>query len=505
MGVGQSALLALSRSIYRPAMVPGVAIRGAASRSLACAFCTLLGVLVTRPGGAAVSASLAAAVLVVGFMVVRGRPVVIRRSLLILEVPLVLLLLSGYSWRGRTAVELVNDPLDATAFIQVLLVGFALLLGFISAVSVRRSSVSLASSGFKLYVAFGVWALFGAWASVFPALTVFHAGTLLAVALVVSAAWRHLGDEALSRLYAVLFWFLLALIASVWLGALLAPGLGLPHVSSPIPFQLIGIFPPIASNGVGTIGAVLSLWSLELLVSAHPEPRLSRGATRAIFALSVLTLIASQYRTGYVMFLAGAAAFAVLRRRVFLTLVLVTVLGGLLLFGRFLTPGLEQLALRGQSVEQASQLSGRFDYWDRALDVWRESPWTGSGLYAASRIQVLGNVGSGEIATVHSTWVEALVGTGVVGFALLLLSLLVAWKAAIKTFLRESRYLPLGLLLAVTIRSLTGSSIEDFGVLTVAFVIVMRDTQLAAWSIERKADRQLSAVGASVRRRADVS
>ena len=97
----------------------------------------------------------------------------------------------------------------------------------------------------------------------------------------------------------------------------------------------------------------------------------------------------------------------------------------------------EPFALRGQTTEQASQLSDRVDFWAAAIPVWEESPLTLEGLLTATRFEVLAPLGLEYTAGIHSTWVEALVGTGLIGLSLLSLSFLISFKRALARALRR--------------------------------------------------------------------
>src|SRR5205814_586920 len=63
-----------------------------------------------------------------------------------------------------------------------------------------------------------------------------------------------------------------------------------------------------------------------------------------------------------------------------------------------------------------------------------------------------------------STWVEALAGTGLLGTGLLLLCLaLVWWRGVARASEHPPDLLPVVLIGVLTVRSLTGFSIESFG------------------------------------------
>ena len=68
-----------------------------------------------------------------------------------------------------------------------------------------------------------------------------------------------------------------------------------------------------------------------------------------------------------------------------------------------------------------------------------------------------------DISTIHSTWVEALVGTGLVGIVLLALSFFFTLARGVAEAARSrERILPVILLLVLMVRSLTGATFEAF-------------------------------------------
>jgi O-antigen ligase len=120
--------------------------------------------------------------------------------------------------------------------------------------------------------------------------------------------------------------------------------------------------------------------------------------------------------------------------------------------------------LRGETAESAAELSGRIYWWEKAIEVWKESPIVGKGLLSATRFEVLDEIGASGTSTIHSTWIEALVGTGVVGAALLAASVLVAWRRSIAEGLRrDGRIVPALLMTLLVVRSLTASTLGIFG------------------------------------------
>jgi O-antigen ligase len=142
--------------------------------------------------------------------------------------------------------------------------------------------------------------------------------------------------------------------------------------------------------------------------------------------------------------------------------------------------------LRGAQTSQLGKLNGRLNWWELAIPIWRQSPIIGGGLRTASRLLVLGASGFGQTSTVHSTWVEALVGTGVLGVAALMIFILMSLRRAFLLALRPGgRIVPLLILLPLAVRSLTGDTFESGGLyclITLVFVMGLRDN----WFFRKK-------------------
>jgi len=404
-----------------------------------------------------------------------------RSGSLAVEVPVLALLASGLVFRLRGTEEILDNPLDAAGLFRVAFLALALFLAAVGFMNGRQSGIR--SRPFRLYALYAATALIGAAGSADPLLTIFHAGELLIALFVFVAAVRSAGPEAPFRIELTIYWFQVTLMGTVWLSVILFPGQAIIPVNSPIPWQIQGVVPAVASNGVGTLGAILALWSLARFLSPVAErssPRLSLGIAAAGF----VTLVAAQYRTGYVAFAVGLVILLALRGRALLAALVLVAGVGLALVGQGFAQDAQPLLLRGQSPQQASQLSSRVQWWSDALPVWRESPLFGRGLLTATRFEVLSEIGRGETSTIHSTWVEALVGTGLVGIAILAVSLLVLLTRAFRSALAPTgRIAPLVVLTVIAIRSVTGTTIEASGrslLIFLVFALILDDSYVWA-------------------------
>ena len=442
---------------------------------------TLSAGFVIAAGGllAVVPLGLAGALLILWLIFGQGRAEPVRERLGV-EVPVLLLLIAGINLRSRDASELASNPLDGAGIFMVGCTGLAALLG-VSALLRPRHALDrhpLLPLPAKLYAGYVMVVLLGTLTSVNPLLTGYRGFELVAGLLAVSGAIWVAGRGALLRIGNVIYWWIALRLLVVWKDVLLFPGQALnptnPHVSSPIRFRIAGVYPDLTYNTVGIFGAYLALWAAARAISPDRSAR-QRVLHAALSLMGVASIVGAQYRTGYAVLAVGFPLLALMRRRSWilaLALVGVLIVG---LWGPRAFQTAEPYVLRGQSREQASRLSGRLYWWSLALPVWRDSPWIGGGLRTASRFLVLAAAGFGETGAMHGTWVEALVGTGAIGLALLLASLLTAWwRSLLRALEPGGQVVPLMLLTAMVIRSTTGNTIEDSGVgfllfLTLAF------------------------------------
>lgn len=425
------------------------------------------------------------------------------------EVPLWLLLASGIVLRQRDAEALASNPLDPAGLFRVVFVGVALILGILALTEPRRAPLPdgrITTRPFRLYALYVVVVFLGAPFSVNLFLTAYRGVELLTGVVVLAGAYRTVGPDAIERVERVIFLWIVILIGSVWLGAALLPGEAISrYVSSPFPWQIKGVQPTISANGVGTLGVVLAFWSLGLLATPGRRPPVtSRRLLRFLVLIGFVTLLFAQYRTGYLAAIVGLAVYLAIRSKAGAIAGLVVGLVVLLsVWGSSVLQKVEPLALRGQSVDQASDLSSRTTWWSASLPVWERSPLIGRGLLTGTRFEVLADLGHTTTSTIHSTWIEALVGTGLIGITLLGASFLVT---SMRSF-REARdrggsIVPILLLALLSVRSVTGSTFEEFGTFALLFgVLALRARDRHAASVPDLARPALASFAARSRSR----
>lgn len=399
------------------------------------------------------------------------------------ELPALLILLSEVVLRQRDADALASNPLDPAGLYRVACLGLALVLGTLALTSPSGiDEEAITTRPFRTYSLYVAVVFIGAPLSVNWPLTAFRGVELLIGLLVVTGAYRRAGQESMTRLLSLLYGFTVVSVSTIWLGALIAPGSAFADVDSPFPVQLHGVFPVISANGTGLLGAILGLWSLAKLLSPQDSGGAKRRSLFFLTGLGFVTLALAQYRTGYLAAAAGLVVLLALRAKAAaFWLILVALIGAIVWSGTILdiaTP----IWQRGENLEVLSKLSGRFTFWQRALSVWETSPLFGRGLLTASRFEVLAEIGATRTSTIHGTWVEALVGTGLIGLTLLAASFLITLFRAFKEALRQGGLVvPLILLTILAVRSITGTTFETGGsgsleLITIALLLRDRST-----------------------------
>jgi O-antigen ligase len=390
------------------------------------------------------------------------------------EGPILLLLASGLVFRTRDADALATNPLDSAGLFRVACIGGALLLGFLALSTPARHPGRVTTRPFRLYGAYVAVVFIGALPSVNVPLTAYRGVELATGLIVLAGAFRVSGPEALRRVEYVLYWWIAFVVLSTWLGVLFFPGEALSEQTrSPIPLQLHGVLPVISSNGLGILGVMLLIWTIAQRVFPGEFRHAGRGASYLLAPLGLATLVMAQYRTGYVAAAIGLLLLIALRSRMAVVWVLLAGVVAASLWGALVLDRAEPVLLRGQSPDEAALLSSRLVFWENAIPVWQESPLIGRGLLTGTRFEVLAELGRTDVSTIHGTWIEALVGTGLVGIALLLAGIVVTYARAFRESFRPyGRAVPILLLTVLLVRSLTGSTFEVFGLFSIVVLVI---------------------------------
>ena len=198
--------------------------------------------------------------------------------------------------------------------------------------------------------------------------------------------------------------------------------------------QLQGLFPDVASNDIGQYGAVLAAVAMVRLL---PFSRKRRNVTwyLLLFGFGLATMLFAQCRSAIMGFCLAVFCIYLFSRRVLQGAIIF--LSGAVVF---VTSGLGMLTWeylqRGQTTAQMTSLSSRLSWWSVAWEKFTDNPLTGLGAWAAGRFGVLAKLGHKMTASMHSDWVEIIVGTGIWGIIPIAVVMIWTWWVLIR-FIRN--------------------------------------------------------------------
>ncbi len=258
--------------------------------------------------------------------------------------------------------------------------------------------------------------------------------------------------------------------------------------------RLTGVFPIEAANVVGEVGAFVSIVALCRLLPLDRERRPDRTWYLLVLILGMSALLASQTRNDLAAFLFGFGLIILTSKRLRLGVGLaaatipVFALAGL-------NSKIYDYLLRGQSENEIASLTGRMGWWSFAWDQFQKHPFTGLGAYAAGRFAILGKLGL-DMGSLHSDYIETMVGTGLMGLLPLLAALIGTWWLLVRfvrdrsltSFERQLAYESIGVLGVVTLHSFF--NVEIVWQAPLAFLVVLgyaeflRRKQKAGYAIE---------------------
>lgn len=372
---------------------------------------------------------------------------------------LYLVLASTLVFRQRTANELADDPLDLAGQFRVIALGGAFVVACVSMLSRSFNLRRVPVAGW-LVVAYVAVVPLAIPEAVSVSLVLFKWTELVTFVVVWLALTRAFPDDTAVPLRHVGIAIGLELTA-VLAGIVLYPGQTVLETGGILSFQLQGHLPQVSANEVGTLGLVVVAFGLG-------RERVNAG----LIALGVAVVLAAQYRTGYITLLAMVVVVLVLRRHVAARALLVVLAVVLPIAAQ--TDVIEQAWLRNEtSAATITTLTGRTIWWGEAIDVADRSPIVGVGLSSGVRYEVLQARFNGFTSTIHSTWVEAYVGTGLVGVSLLAAALLLAIASALQRVRWDGALLPITLLTLISVKSITSSTMEIGGQMFLLFLLAV--------------------------------
>lgn len=198
--------------------------------------------------------------------------------------------------------------------------------------------------------------------------------------------------------------------------------------------RLTGVFPIEAANVVGEVGAFVGIVALCRLLPIDGQRRPDRAWYSLVLVLGLSALLASQTRNDLAAFLFGFGLILLTSRRIRLGMALAAATIPVIAVAG-LNSAVYDYLTRGQSEREMSSLTGRMGWWSFAWEQFQHHPFTGLGAYAAGRFAVLGKLGL-DMGSLHSDYIETMVGTGLWGLIPLLAALIGTWWLLVR-FVRD--------------------------------------------------------------------
>lgn len=356
----------------------------------------------------------------------------LRRQLRWWHLLWLLLFLSDMTFRIRDANEIQDSPVDFWAGYRMALVGAAgLVLAIRFAIGQTEWLRSLFQGLARVLAIYGAVCLVSTAWSIYPQWTLYKSVEFLIDASVLATILAAADTvEGYKSLFDWTWVLTCGLMGTVWIGAVIWPEDALAHGVGTLGWQLSGVIPAVSANGVGEISALLAIVALARLV-VRDRATARRALYGLLFQGSLLTLILSQTRSALTAFVFGVAVLLFFSKRV--GLIAFTAVGVVLAaFQTTLGGTLLSYFLRGQDRQMFGSLSGRTDWWVYAWSKFLERPWTGWGAYAGGRFVAMADLGDSSTSSIHSTYIEVLLGTSVWGLLPVLALLAGAWWLLIR-------------------------------------------------------------------------
>jgi O-antigen ligase len=378
-----------------------------------------------------------------------------------------LVFLSGLVFRVRDTNTVQQNPLDMWALGRICIMGF---IGYVLIVRLALKKTDWLSSLFRgtlgLLALYAFVALMSTIWSVYPLWTLYKSLEYtidLALLAAILFSIKSIDD------FKVLFdwtWVLIGMLAaSAWIGILIWPDYALRRDVGVLGIQLAGVLPAMETNAVGELGAILGIVAINRFMFVK-----DKRFYFIIFLIGMVTMILAQSRSPIIGFVVAVSVMLFAARRIGPFVFTIMLMFMVLIFTG-IADSFWDYFLRGQGREQFSTLSGRTYGWTLGWELFKIHPLQGFGAYAGGRFAVLTEVGNnmstGQWSSILNTWLETLIGVGLIGMVFLSLAFLRTWKNLLEaalscktgTLLHCLAVEAIGILALISVRSMFTTNI----------------------------------------------
>lgn len=320
--------------------------------------------------------------------------------------------LSGQVFRIRETSATVDNPLDPWALSRVglmSLVGFTLLYRLVIH---RLDWIRFLGQGLiALLTGYSMVCLVSVFWSAYPSWTLYKSMEYLVdIALIAALVSTVETDQEVKTVFDWTWLLLGCLAGSAWLGVIIWPDEAIVRGLGVLGFSIRGVLPAIETNGVGELGAIIGSICFARLIFANSGKYFYVMG----IVLALITLICSQSRSPLSGFLFAVLVILFSSRSVgvgiFFPLLVLAVLS-LTSASDFLL----EFVRRGESDNEFETLTGRTVLWNLGWQLFQRQPLIGYGAYAGARFTGISDTMAAGNAGMLNTWLEILLGVGVLG------------------------------------------------------------------------------------------
>jgi hypothetical protein len=403
----------------------------------------------------------------------------LRRSLTISPGRTFFLIVTFISlWLGSsTGADLRSNLPDPVRLARIIVVITLFMAALFLILRQLGAAISRGGAGTQWMAIYALFAMYSFTWSVGPILSLWKGFEVLALVIVaVAIAIRLRTLEDVQWLHWLTALIILFFCFTVLMGLAFYPLEAIrdtetPETTSQAYFSVRGLVPNLNPSSIGSMGAILSVMAVASLLHAN-FARTSRFGFWAMLGMGVLTMILAHSRTPIFACTVSILLQLTYARR-WRLLAVTAVFGAILLGVSALEDILLKYIYRGQTAEAFGSLTGRLGVWEIFWAKFMDAPILGHGYYAAQRI-LFGT------SSVDNSYLEVLLGVGLVGLVIFIVPLLWAGLQLYATRPRSGQvtlrhYLWLttvGVLAVVAVRGLTAPSFQVMHPLLVVYLLM---------------------------------
>lgn len=326
---------------------------------------------------------------------------------------IILVLLGSHTFAGGSTVKsILANPVVIERVIRGTLAGLALLLVMPLLVRQLRHNPSTGGSALMSLTLYVLIAGTSALYSVAPLVTagkVFELATGLVIVWTITTSVDAERQVRSSILLVVLLQA--ALVGAAVLGFFALPEVFTSRDTRPgfLTSSVMGS-PYSHSNSLSAAGALVFAYAFASYLTV--EDRRKRRLWILIALAGTAGMLLSSGRQGLIIWLASAAVLLWLHRRLLFALLIGPATALIVATNWQLV---WSVVTRNQAQVNISSLSGRTDMWSSGIELWAAHPWTGYGFGVGGRFVALERIGADAASSIHSGYLEALLGVGIIG------------------------------------------------------------------------------------------